>query len=270
MAEVDISGPANRGEGGGGKGGLFGLGIPTPILLALVGGGVGLIVFLTSKANSAGSNAGGSSSSGTLLPNTAIMLGSLQQGVQQIQGDVTTGNANLSTQIDQGNQNLSDLVTGVGENLSAQIDTNAAAEQQAFSDLNTYLAQNFGNVAGADVSLSTAIAGLATQNTSLADGLATTLSTVTGIQGTDAQILNGVNQTINTQTVTTANLNALGQAIGMTQAEIAQVESGLGGSIGTSKGEILTLAYALGKGQSVQQYLSGQGDQTQSGQTHEG
>lgn len=258
MPTVDIPTPSNTAASGGGKSGLFGLGLPTPVLLALVGGGVGLVVFLRRNASS-GSSQDPGGGKGTLLPNTAIMLGSLQQGVLQLQGDVTQGNADLSSQL-----------SGVGENLSAQIDAQSAQTQQAFGDLNSYLGTNFGAIAGSEVSLSQALAGIGTQNSSLADALATALQGITGLQGSSASILNQVNNIYNTQTVTTAQLNQLGQSLGMTQAEIAQVNAGLGGSIGTAKGEILTLAYALGKGQSVQDYLKGQGDYTQSGQTHQG
>src|SRR4029077_15588117 len=141
MPSVDINSPSQSSMGGGKQG--FGTGLPTPVLLALVGGGIGLVVFLTRKS---GSNAGTGADKGTLLPNTAIMLGSLQQGVLDLQGQVSMGNADLSSQL-----------TGVAENLGTQIDGQSAMIQQSFADLNTYLSSNFTSLQSSETSLSTAI-----------------------------------------------------------------------------------------------------------------
>jgi hypothetical protein len=142
----------------------FGTGLPTPILLAIVGGGIGLVVFLTRKSGTPSD-----SQSGTLLPNTAIMLGSLQQGILDLQGKVSTGNADLSSQL-----------TGVGENLGAQIDAQTAQTQQAFTNLNSYLQTSMSTLQGNEDALSTAIATLGTQNAGLAQSLGQILANVQG------------------------------------------------------------------------------------------
>src|SRR5215471_17802593 len=161
MPTIDM--PTQSDVGGGSKQG-FGTGLPTPVLLAAVGGGIGLVVFMMRRSGTPSSSQGGSTSN-TLLPNTAIMLGSLQQGILQLQGDVTQGNADLSSQL-----------TGVGENLGSQIDAQSAATQQAFADLNGYLETSFGTLRGNEDALSSAIAGLGTQNASLAESLGQVLS----------------------------------------------------------------------------------------------
>jgi len=248
MPSVDIPTPSQPSTGGS-KGG-FGTGIPTPLLLIAVGGGLGLIVFLTKKSGSGSST---DPSKSTLLPNTAIMLGSLQQGVLDLQGQVSTGNADLSSQL-----------TGVGENLGMSIDANSAATQKAFADLSTYLGTNFKNIGASETAISTAIAGLGTQNAGLADSLAQVLTNMkalqTGVSDLNAgnvDLLSGINAVYNNQNTLQTSLNTLGDNLG---AEILAINQGLGGSIGTTKGELGTLAVSLGVGNQVKQYLVSHGD----------
>ena len=249
MPSVDIPTPT-QGSSGGKEG--FGTGIPTPLLLIAIGGGIGLIVFLTKKS---GTGSGTDPSKGTLLPNTAIMLGSLQQGVLDLQGQVSTGNADLSSQL-----------TGVGETLGTQIDLSSAATQKAFADLSTYLGTNFQNIQASETAISTAIAGLGTQNAGLADGLTQILTNMQGLTSDvnnlnagNVDILTGINQVIHDQNTLQLSLNAIGDNLG---AEILAVNQGLGGSIGTTKGELATLATSLGVGSQVKQYLVSHGDFT--------
>jgi len=211
MPAVDIEVPKQPGESKEG----FGTGIPTPILLMFVGGGIGLIVFLTRKAGTPSDG-----QKGTLLPNTAIMLGSLQQGILDLQGKVTTGNADLSSQL-----------TGVGENLGAEIDTQSAQLNQSFASLNTYLQGSLGTVQASENQLTQAIASLGTQNVGLAQSLTTILQNL-GVLQTETQqavsntaananiatqgyqsLLGQVNQILATQTVNTSQLNQLGQQV---------------------------------------------------------
>lgn len=212
MPAVDINSPTQSSIGGGKSG--FGTGLPTPVLLALVGGGIGLVVFLTRKT---GSNSGTGADKGTLLPNTAIMLGSLQQGILNLQGQVSMGNADLSSQL-----------TGVGENLGTQIDGQSAMIQQSFADLNTYLGSNFTSLQSSETSLSTAIAGLGTQNAALADSMVSVLQQLKAVESGQAintsqlvSLLNGIN-TIQT------NQNYQ-QAVDLgTQADVAAIGRFLG------------------------------------------
>src|SRR5215831_1632472 len=131
MPAVDIPSPDQAGSKQG-----FGTGLPTPILLAVVGGGIGILVFLSKRS---GSNAGTGADKGTLLPNTAIMLGSLQQGILDLQGKVTTGNADLSSQL-----------TGVGESLGTQMDAQTAMFQKTFADFSTNLQSQLGTLQGTE------------------------------------------------------------------------------------------------------------------------
>ena len=216
MPAVDINSSANSGDSAGSKEG-FGTGLPTPVLLALVGGGIGLVVFLMRKQ---GTNTGTGADKNTLLPNTAIMLGSLQQGVLQLQGDVTQGNADLSSQL-----------TGVGENLGTQIDTQSGQIQQSFADLNSFLSGNFQTLAGSETALSQAIAGLGTQNADLASSLTTVLN---NLQGISTGITNTQNQMASNQQQITAGLGSLGQQItgvsgqvSLNQQDLVSVMAGL-------------------------------------------
>jgi hypothetical protein len=166
MPTVDMPGVGQSTNGGGKQG--FGTGLPTPVLLIAVGGGLGLVVFLMRRSGTPSSDQSGDK--GTLLPNTAIMLGSLQQGILNLQGQVSMGNADLSSQL-----------TGVGENLSSQIDIQSGQIQNSFADLNTYLGSNFTALASSEESLATAIAGLGTQNAGLAESLTSILQQLYGI-----------------------------------------------------------------------------------------
>src|SRR5215831_11287292 len=208
MPAVDIPSPDQAGSKQG-----FGTGLPTPILLAVVGGGIGILVFLSKRS---GSNAGTGADKGTLLPNTAIMLGSLQQGILNLQGQVSTGNADLSSQL-----------TGVGENLGTQIDAQSGQIQQSFADLNTYLSGNFQNLQGSETALSQAIAGLGTQNADLASSLSVILGNLhqldTGLQNTQTY-LGGMNAGI------TAGLGSLGQQV-----------SGVSGQVQQNQGELVNV-----------------------------
>lgn len=113
-------------------------GLPTPVLLALVGGGVGAVVLLRRKM-SGGPSSGTPADQQTLLPNTAIMLGSLQQDLLQLSGDVGANQAQTNTNF----QNLQSTVTGVGENIGSQIDALTAQQQQALTDLQNTLTNHY-------------------------------------------------------------------------------------------------------------------------------
>jgi hypothetical protein len=199
MPAIDISSPNQQAKKEG-----FGTGIPTPLLLIAVGGGIGLIVFLTKRTG-----AGGEEEDGTLLPNTAIMLGSLQQGVLELMGKVTTGDADLSNQM-----------SGMGENLGLMIDTQSGQIQGGFADLNTYLNGAFGTIQGDQDALASAIATLGTQNVGLAQSLTTVLGHLLGIgqgiqnvQGQVSGIQSGVNNILNGQSQITSGIGALGNQI---------------------------------------------------------
>lgn len=202
----------------------FGTGLPTPILLAVVGGGVGLVVFLMRRS---GSNTGTGADKGTLLPNTAIMLGSLQQMLLNLQGTVTTGNADLSSQL-----------TGVGENLGTQIDIQSGQIQQSFSDLNTYLGANFTALQSTEGSLATAIAGLGTQNAGLAESLTSVLNQLyslnTGVanstklsQENQQAILGGIQAIQAGQNAIQAQVSTVGGQISDTWGPFMEITRGI-------------------------------------------
>ena len=221
MPTIDMPNPTTPGEGSSSKEG-FGTGIPTPLLLALIGGGIGLVVFLNKKSGTPSD-----SQNGTLLPNTAIMLGSLQQGILQLQGDVTTGNADLSSQL-----------TGVGENLGSQIDAQSAMTQQAFSDLNGYLQTSFGTLQGNEDALSSAIAGLGTQNQSLAEGLQTALGNLYTISQQVAGVSGQVSAVYQQGGIISANLSSQIGGITAGLTSLGQQISGVSGQIQSGQGNV--------------------------------
>lgn len=179
MPSVDIPTSSNGGEAGSKQG--FGTGLPTPVLLAAVGGGIGLVVFLMKKQGGSSGSVGTGPNQNTLLPNTAIMLGSLQDSLLNLQGSVTTGNADLSSQL-----------TGVGETLGTQIDSQSAMIQKGFADMSTYMGSSLSTVQGEEDSLASAIAGLGTQNASLADSMTAAMNNLFGIESQLTQANNAI------------------------------------------------------------------------------
>jgi hypothetical protein len=100
----------------GGGGGIEGMSLP--VKLGLIGGGLGLAFFLWRKVSSPGGVENSSSDNTFGIPNTAIMLGSMQQQLLDLKGEVGSGNATLG-----------EMVTGGFENMGAQIDAQTAAIQ---------------------------------------------------------------------------------------------------------------------------------------------
>jgi hypothetical protein len=118
MPTVDIPGPSNRGIGSGG--GLSN--VPTPILLIGAGVGAGLI-FLLLRNRTATPN-GASPDQNVLLPNTAVMLGSLQEQMLNMQGTLTQNQADTTNQFATLNtflQTQFDALKGNEDNLSAAL-----------------------------------------------------------------------------------------------------------------------------------------------------
>ena len=181
-------------------------GLPLPVILIGIGGGLGLLTLVLRS-----SSGGGSSKNQTLLPNTAVMLGSLQQGVLDLQGKVTMGNADLSSQL-----------TGVGENLGAQIDTQSQAIQSSFTDLSKFLGDNFAQMQGNENALASAIAQLGTQNVGLANSLTTVLG---NLRNMDANASTWYNSLLTSQNNILSQLNALGEH----QAAVAAATSSSSG-----------------------------------------
>lgn len=106
--------------GGGGIGNM-----PTPVKIGLIGGGLGLAFFLYKRMGSGGGNVDSSSSDNAFgIPNTAIMLGSVQQELLDLKGQVGSGDASLA-----------DLLMGGFENMGAMNDAQTAAFQQGLLDL---------------------------------------------------------------------------------------------------------------------------------------
>jgi hypothetical protein len=88
-------------------------------------------VFLVNKNKTAGNTDSSTSDNNFGLPNTAIMLGSLQQEFLDLKGTVGSGDANLS-----------DMVSGGFENIGAQLDAQTAAIQSGFGTLQDNLIAN--------------------------------------------------------------------------------------------------------------------------------
>lgn len=206
MPSVDIPTPTDSGASAGSKQG-FGTGLPTPVLLAVVGGGIGLVVFLMRKQ---GTNTGTGADKNTLLPNTAIMLGSLQQGILQLQGDVTQGNADMSSQL-----------TGVGESLGTQIDVQSGQIQQSFADLNTFLSGNLQTIQGNETALSQAIAGLGSQNADLATGITSIIGNLNTMSANNQAALAAGFSTMSSQ------IAGVSGQVALSQADLVNIQGGI-------------------------------------------
>lgn len=131
---------------GGGGTGIENL--PGVVKIGLIGGGLGLAFFLWKRASSGG---GGSSTSGGQndplttsygLPNTAVMLGSLQQEMLDLKGQQGADTAALANQASGYYSNLSDLVSGGFLNMGSMFDSQTAAIQGGLTDLQTAVINN--------------------------------------------------------------------------------------------------------------------------------
>jgi len=118
--------------GGSGGGGFEGL--STPVKLGLIGGVAGLAFFLWHRMNAGGGGgaqqvSGDTSSYG--IPNTAVMLGSLQEEMLNLLGQQGSDTANLT-----------DLISGGFENVGSQLDAQTAVFQSALGDLQKNVIDN--------------------------------------------------------------------------------------------------------------------------------
>jgi len=102
--------------------------LSTPVKLALIGGVAGLAFFLWRRAQTSAPSTGVTNFG---IPNTAIMLGSLQQEMLDLKGQVGAGDIGIEN-----------LVTGGFENLGAQIDAQTAAIQQGLGSLQVNVINN--------------------------------------------------------------------------------------------------------------------------------
>lgn len=114
--------------------------LPGLVKIGLIGGGLGLALFLYKRGIAGG---GGSSTnqptsqSGQLvdstygLPNTAVMLGSLQQEMLNLSGQQGADTANLS-----------DLISGGFENVGSLFDAQTSAIQGGLTDLQNNVINN--------------------------------------------------------------------------------------------------------------------------------
>lgn len=112
--------------GGGAASGLDN--IPTPVKIALIGGGLGLAVFLWRKSQSGG---GTTEQDGSVLPNTTIMLGSLQQEMLDLKGQVGYGDLSIEN-----------LMAGGFGNIGSMIDSQTAAFQAGLTDVQKAVIDN--------------------------------------------------------------------------------------------------------------------------------
>jgi hypothetical protein len=203
---------------------------PTPILLAIVGGGVGLVVFLMRKNSAPAAD----STNSTLLPNTAIMLGSLQQGVLDLKGQV--GQSAIDTQtIMAGNQfSLTDQIAA----LTAGMQTGLANAQAAL-------------LAAGATNTDAITAGLKLQG----DSLSKLISDSAGAQAAynttfSAALASGLDTIVAQHNAETAGLNALGiqvanvgnQVQGV-QSQVTGVASQVAGVAGQQGTQLTALQY---------------------------
>lgn len=242
-------------EGGRAGGG----GIPKWVLIGGAGLGVVVLVLILSQSSSSGS--GGTTAAGTSINaalgsiqeenlNTLGMLGAGFQNVSSMFGDtqtqIGTGFTSLGSQITSGFQGVTDQFGATNSLISSGFDTTNANIDAGFTRVGNQLT------------------GVSNQVGSVHDLVSQMdASITTDMNNIESSIASG-------QTQNNANAQAMLSQDQSIIDLINKVESELGGSIGTTKGEILTLAYALGKGNAAQDYLTSRGDYTQSGQTHQG
>jgi hypothetical protein len=202
-------------------------GLPLPVKLGLIGGGLGLAVFIWKRSQGGG---GGENQSDNAfgIPNTAIMLGSLQQEMLDLKGEVGYGTVTIS-----------DLVTGGFENLGAQIDAQTAAWQSGLGVLQTNITdnQNANTLTivnalkqGSDV-LATLIGNNAAAqmaaNQSFAQSLTAGLDSITAFHNAELAAVNALGSNVSTnQAALIAQLGGLQTQLTNAQNAIANIPAG--------------------------------------------
>lgn len=222
-------------------------GIPTWMLLAGAGVGVVVLILLISQGGGGGSGAPATTAAGTSI-NAA--LGSIQEEQLNTMGQMGVGFQNVSTMFGDTQTQIGQGFTDLTNNMSDQFGATNNLITSGFAQQSQQMDTGFNRIYGQ-------VAGVSNQIGSVSDQ-------VNSLDSTLNQEMQQINTGIyNGQQLDQATQNSLLQQDQSIIALINQVEQGLGGSIGTTKGEILTLAYQLGKGQQAQNYLTGQGDYTQ-------
>lgn len=242
-------------SGGGGDGLIGGFNnLPTMVKIGVIGGGVGLAVFLYNRQKAGGSSSSNSASFG--LPNTAIMLGSLQQGQLDLKGQVGSSYNDLSNQMASDTSQIQDNITGSTETLGQTLDMMSKSFTDSFANLQSNLTAS--QVANTQ-SILNAI-GASTQT--LAGDLAQRSDLLTQlIQGNDSAIaaaLNsisqsqaaGFNQVTAQQNAEAAVIGALGNNVNSGQAAIIsqlnQMQAGDIATTGTITSQLTSLGNFLG------------------------
>lgn len=131
--------PGTKSDGGGASEAWSNL--PTMAKIGVIGGGLGLAVFLYNRQKNGGGG-GASSDMSYGLPNTAIMLGSLQQGQLDIKGQIGSSYADLSNQMASDTSQLQDSIIGSNLSLAQQLDMLSAVLGQSFTNLQNNLIDN--------------------------------------------------------------------------------------------------------------------------------
>jgi hypothetical protein len=180
--------------------------------IGVIGGGVGLAVFLY-KRQSSGGGGGGSNNASYGLPNTAIMLGSLQQGQLDIKGQIGSSAADLSNQMASDTSQITDTIIGGNETLGQMFDMLSASLGQSFSNLQSNLIDN--NTSNTNTIIAAVGAGSAAVLSDLdkSNGLLAQLiqGNTNAINAVGASIQDSISKGFD---AVTANQNATAAAIG--------------------------------------------------------
>jgi hypothetical protein len=221
---------------GGGAGGIDSL--PTPVKIGLIGGGLGLAFFLWKRATSGG---GSQDSSGNLvdsqygIPNTAVMLGSLQQEMLGLMGQQGADTANLT-----------DLISGGFSNVGSLFDAQTAQFQLGLTDLqNNVIGNQNANTASILASItargdllqqliqSSSGAELAAFQ-AFADATAHGLNAITAQQNAEQAAIGALGSSISTQQ---AGIISQITALQQTTAGLVSSQAGITGTLNTMAGQ---------------------------------
>lgn len=230
--------------------------------LLWIGAGAGVLglIYLLTRGSGGGTTAAGTSINAA--------LGSLQNEQQNLLGTVQAGTQQIGTQV-AGVSGQASSIASMEQQTQDQMAHSFAAQAQMTSDLISQLSDSLNqNIAGLSQQQQASFSALSTQEQNFYNNL---IALVNAGQVSNQQAFDVLQGAAQKGIVTGDGILAALQVIQQQQAnDTASLANGLGGSLGTLKGEVLTLAYTLGKGTAAQAYLTSRGDYTQPGQTYNG
>jgi hypothetical protein len=225
--------------------------LPTMVKVGVIGGGVGLAVFLYNRQKAGGGGGSSSNAASFGLPNTAIMLGSLQQGQLDLKGQVGQSTADLSNQMASDTSQIQDNITGSNELLGQTLSMMSQSFQTSFGtlqdNLTGHMDSNTNNIINAIGASTSTLSGDINQRSDLLSQLIggndNALAAAMGAMSNS--ISKGFSSVQTQQNVEAAAIGALGSNVSANQLNIIGQLQQLGANDMGLQADIMQMFYSI-------------------------